>query len=360
MKKTVTRMADGRELIYYDESDDARRCGRPARSPAATSASRLRYDPLMDEWIAIAAHRQTRTFLPPTDECPLCPSTADRLTEIPRRLRRRRLREPLPVVQRPRPRPGRSGPAVDQPAAPRARTVRGGVLHRPTTTRRSPHSALARVRTVLAALGRSDHGALRARPVWSRSSASRIAAKRSASRCTTRTGRSTLTRTSRPGPGDARVGPPARDRDRRRNLFADVLAAERSRGRARGRRERALDRVRPGRGPLALRGARGAAPRGCRTCRRSTEEERDAFGAALSRCLAPLRRASSARPMPYIAAWHQAPVRVDRDLAYLHLQLFSIRRAQRQAQVPRRIGGGDGRVRQRRAPGGRGRACCVR
>ena len=32
-------------------------------------------------------------------------------------------------------------------------------------------------------------------------------------------------------------------------------------------------------------------------------------------------------PLPYISAWHQAPVRVDRDLAYLHLQLFSVRRA---------------------------------
>ena len=32
-------------------------------------------------------------------------------------------------------------------------------------------------------------------------------------------------------------------------------------------------------------------------------------------------------PMPYIAAWHQAPVRADRELGYLHLQLFSIRRA---------------------------------
>jgi UDPglucose--hexose-1-phosphate uridylyltransferase len=31
--------------------------------------------------------------------------------------------------------------------------------------------------------------------------------------------------------------------------------------------------------------------------------------------------------MPYIAAWHQAPVRADRDLGYLHLQVFSIRRA---------------------------------
>ncbi len=32
-------------------------------------------------------------------------------------------------------------------------------------------------------------------------------------------------------------------------------------------------------------------------------------------------------PMPYIAAWHQAPVRADRELAHLHLRLFSARRA---------------------------------
>jgi UDPglucose--hexose-1-phosphate uridylyltransferase len=33
------------------------------------------------------------------------------------------------------------------------------------------------------------------------------------------------------------------------------------------------------------------------------------------------------RPVPYVSAWHQAPVRVDRELGYLHLQLFSSRRA---------------------------------
>jgi UDPglucose--hexose-1-phosphate uridylyltransferase len=32
-------------------------------------------------------------------------------------------------------------------------------------------------------------------------------------------------------------------------------------------------------------------------------------------------------PLPYVAAWHQAPVRAGRDLAYLYLQVFSIRRA---------------------------------
>jgi UDPglucose--hexose-1-phosphate uridylyltransferase len=31
--------------------------------------------------------------------------------------------------------------------------------------------------------------------------------------------------------------------------------------------------------------------------------------------------------MPYISAWHQAPVRVGRDLLHLYLQLFSIHRA---------------------------------
>ena len=28
-----------------------------------------------------------------------------------------------------------------------------------------------------------------------------------------------------------------------------------------------------------------------------------------------------------MSAWHQAPVRPERDLSYLHLQLFSVRRA---------------------------------
>jgi UDPglucose--hexose-1-phosphate uridylyltransferase len=31
--------------------------------------------------------------------------------------------------------------------------------------------------------------------------------------------------------------------------------------------------------------------------------------------------------LPYVAAWYQAPVRADHDLAYLHLRVFSIRRA---------------------------------
>src|SRR5215469_2014810 len=51
--------------------------------PPPPQASELRYDPLVDEWVAIATHRQTRTYLPPSDECPLCPSTPERASEIP-------------------------------------------------------------------------------------------------------------------------------------------------------------------------------------------------------------------------------------------------------------------------------------
>jgi UDPglucose--hexose-1-phosphate uridylyltransferase len=32
-------------------------------------------------------------------------------------------------------------------------------------------------------------------------------------------------------------------------------------------------------------------------------------------------------PLPYISGWHQAPVRTDRELASLHLEVFSVKRA---------------------------------
>jgi len=84
VKRTVTRLADGRELIYFDERDDAVHAEVDRRDlPPPPPASELRYDPLLDEWVTVAAHRQSRTFLPPSDECPLCPSTMDRQTEIP-------------------------------------------------------------------------------------------------------------------------------------------------------------------------------------------------------------------------------------------------------------------------------------
>ncbi|MCX5437859.1 MULTISPECIES: galactose-1-phosphate uridylyltransferase [unclassified Streptomyces] len=84
MKKTSTRLADGRELIYYDSRDDVVRdaVDRRPLDPVASS-SQIRRDPLLGDSVAIASHRQGRTYHPPADECPLCPSEGERLSEIP-------------------------------------------------------------------------------------------------------------------------------------------------------------------------------------------------------------------------------------------------------------------------------------
>jgi UDPglucose--hexose-1-phosphate uridylyltransferase len=90
---TSTRLADGRELIYVDDTE-------PYRSGAATRrlddprpladrfapvqgadgqttpfvGPQMRLDPLTGEWIPMASHRMNRTFLPAADSCPLCPA----------------------------------------------------------------------------------------------------------------------------------------------------------------------------------------------------------------------------------------------------------------------------------------------
>ncbi|MFE0763350.1 galactose-1-phosphate uridylyltransferase [Streptomyces smyrnaeus] len=84
MKKTSGRLADGREIVYYDLSDDAVRTAVDRRPMPATEAlSQIRHDPLLDEWIGVTAHRNARTYHPPADECPLCPSREGRMSEIP-------------------------------------------------------------------------------------------------------------------------------------------------------------------------------------------------------------------------------------------------------------------------------------
>jgi UDPglucose--hexose-1-phosphate uridylyltransferase len=84
--KRVTRLSDGRELIYFDDADTSLPPERAAdaRPPAPRPAlPTLRQDPLTGEWISIAAARQNRAFLPPAEHDPLAPSTPGNLTEIP-------------------------------------------------------------------------------------------------------------------------------------------------------------------------------------------------------------------------------------------------------------------------------------
>ena len=47
--------------------------------------NQLRWDPTLREWVAYATHRQDRTFLPPAEYCPLCPTKRGGFpTEVPR------------------------------------------------------------------------------------------------------------------------------------------------------------------------------------------------------------------------------------------------------------------------------------
>lgn len=90
IRKTRARLSDGRELIYFDDTEPFV-SGRATRElhdgrglVPARAASTMRYDVLTGEWVTLAAHRMNRTFLPSTDECPLCPTRPGRpATEIP-------------------------------------------------------------------------------------------------------------------------------------------------------------------------------------------------------------------------------------------------------------------------------------
>ncbi|RBM17492.1 galactose-1-phosphate uridylyltransferase [Prauserella sp. PE36] len=85
MNKTVRHLADGREIIYFDEHELAqpREAVDTRDLPAVSAASEIRCDPLTGEWVAMAAHRQTRTYKPPADLCPLCPTRPGKPSEVP-------------------------------------------------------------------------------------------------------------------------------------------------------------------------------------------------------------------------------------------------------------------------------------
>lgn len=47
--------------------------------------SELRWHPMLEQWVITATHRQDRTFFPPDDYCPLCPTAEGGFpTEVPR------------------------------------------------------------------------------------------------------------------------------------------------------------------------------------------------------------------------------------------------------------------------------------
>ncbi|WAB84157.1 galactose-1-phosphate uridylyltransferase [Microcella daejeonensis] len=81
-------LADGRELLYFDDADTTlgpeRGIDARVLDPRPATAS-MRQDVLTGDWVSIASNRQNRVFLPPADQDPLAPQTAANPSEIPSR-----------------------------------------------------------------------------------------------------------------------------------------------------------------------------------------------------------------------------------------------------------------------------------
>lgn len=75
---------DGRELVLYARAPLPDDIVAPAAGLAPPRTSHVRWHPLRGEWVVYAGHRQHRTFLPPPEWNPLAPTRdAAHPTEVP-------------------------------------------------------------------------------------------------------------------------------------------------------------------------------------------------------------------------------------------------------------------------------------
>jgi UDPglucose--hexose-1-phosphate uridylyltransferase len=327
VRRTLRHLADGREIMYFDEQADApERVRMDTRDLAPVAAtSQIRRDPLTGEWVALAAHRQTRTYKPPADLCPLCPSLPGKPTEVP---------EPAYDVvvfenRFPSFAQGATGevsildgfPLV--PTAPgrgRCEVVCFSSDHNGSFAGLTP----ARVRTVVDAwadrtefLSALD-GVQQVFPFENRGEEIGV---------TLHHPHGQIYAYPFVTPKTSRMIEVARayQAEHGRPVLGDVLAAERKAGTrviAEGEHWTAFVPA-AARWPVEVQ----VVPhRQVPDLPALTAAERDDFALVY---LEVLRRCDALydRPLPYIAGWHQAPVHRDRELGWLHLHLFSILRS---------------------------------
>jgi UDPglucose--hexose-1-phosphate uridylyltransferase len=315
VKRTSLQLSDGRGLLYFDRRDDADRTAPDTRSlPPRPPASQVRYDSLLAEWVTFATHRQDRTFMPPSDQCPLCPSSSGRASEIPASGYEVAVFENRFPSYSPRAADGGS-PGLghcevvcftsDHDSSFAALTPSHvGTVMEAWADRTAELSALGYVEQVFCFENRGEeigvtlahpHGQIYAYPF--------------------------VTPRTRRMLDSARA-----HRDRTgRDLFGEVLAAER----AAGERVVAANDHWTAFVPAAARWPYEVhvyPHRKVPDLAALRDGERAAFAPLYLDLLARFD-ALFDTAAPYISAWHQAPTRADRDLGYLHLQLFTSRRA---------------------------------
>jgi UDPglucose--hexose-1-phosphate uridylyltransferase len=327
MRKSSARLADGREILFYDEDGSVTREVTDRRDlPVTATRSEIRYDPLLEEWVAIASHRQSRTFLPPADQCPLCPTRDGRLTEIPAPdydvvVFENRFPSFALGLSADGPADALTGLGPRRPANGRCEVVCFTAEHDRAFAELTPQ----RVRTVV--------------HTWADRTLD-LAALPAVEQvfCFENRGEEIGVTLSHPHgqiygypfvtPRTRRMLDAARRYELRtggRNLFDDVVAAERDDGRR---------VVAAGSHWVAFVPAAAHWPfevhlyplRRVPDLPALSDAERDDFASVYLEVLRRFDGLFDLR-MPYVAGWHQAPVRIDRDLAALHLELFTIRRA---------------------------------
>ena len=86
--KRSTRLADGRELFYYDDPGTtlgAERAVDARTLDARPDTATMRQDILTGDWITFATKRQNRVMMPGADADPLAPQTPANPSEVPAR-----------------------------------------------------------------------------------------------------------------------------------------------------------------------------------------------------------------------------------------------------------------------------------
>ena len=333
--KRATTLADGRELIYFDDPETTlgaeRSVDARALDPRPETAS-MRLDILTGDWITVAANRQNRVMMPSADADPLAPQTPTNPSEIPSRYDVAVFENRSPAFGPALPDgfggvPVASNPprGLDDLAAlglERARTSVGRcevVCFSPEHSGSFGTQTVTRARTVIeawadrtAALSQIP-GIEQVFPFENRGEAIGVTLPHPHGQIYAYP--YVTPRTTRVLDSIDRTAP---------DLFARILESEQNSDRVVLRGEHWTAFV-----PFAARWPLEVhlmPHRHVADFAETTDAERDELAPLYLRLLRGVD-ALYETPTPYIAAWHQAPVHVGRDSVRLHLQLTSPRRA---------------------------------